>query len=220
MAAASASGASVTSGGRRAWGGRLATLLLAAVAGGCACPPLVERYDTPQATLDLWQAYLCRDDAEGEYACLSLDFQRSMGAFDGYYHGREDLLQREPTTAWLFKHANLDSHVVATNFTPDGQKASIVLSAGGEDSVLVAFEREAWVTVSWDDGRHEVARQAAPLPSLIQRDQAKRHTWMSLPRPELTDEPHIVDIRYSARWLISDIAGLASSKDAHNGAAP
>ena len=95
-----------------------------------------------------------------------------------------------------------------------------MLSAGGDDSVFVAFQREAWISVSWDDGRHEEARQnGAPLPSLIQRDKSRR-TWMSLPRPELTDEPHIVDIRYSARWLISAIAGLASSKDAHGSPAP
>ena len=135
--------------------GAIVSALLAALCGACACPPLIEKYDTPQATLDLWQAHLCRDDVEGEYACLSLDFQRANG-FQAYYAGREALLAREPTAAWLFKHADLHDHVVATNFTPDGRYASIVLSAGRDDSLSVLFEREAWVSVTWDDGRREL----------------------------------------------------------------
>ena len=198
--------------------GAIVSALLAALCGACACPPLIEDYDTPQATLDLWQAHLCRDDAEGEYGCLSLDFQRSTNGFQGYYAGREDLLAREPTAAWLFKHADLHDHVVGTSLSPDGRFASIVLSAGRGDSLVVAFEREAWVTVTWDDGRRTVARQDSPLaPLVIRRGSAQ---WLALPRPELTDPDHIREIRFSSRWLISDIAGLAAAGAPPAGSAP
>ena len=199
----------------RAWGA-FASALLAALCAACACPPLIERYDSPQDTLDLWQAYLCRDDPEGEYGCLSLDFQRAMG-FQAYYAGREHLLASEPTAAWLFKHADLRDHVVQTTISDDGRRASIVLSAGRDDSVFVAFEREVWVSLTRDDGRKELARQGSPMAPLVIRQGSRQ--WLSLPRPELADPEHIREILFSSRWLISDIAGLASS-DQRNGAAP
>ena len=203
--------------------GAIVPALLAALCGACACPPLIENYDTPQATLDLWQAHLCRDDVEGEYGCLSLDFQRAMGGFQAYYAGREDLLAREPTAAFLFKHADLHDHVVGTNISDDGRRASIVLSAGRDDSLVVAFEREAWVAVTWDDGRRELKRLGSPLRPLVIRQGSAQ--WLSLPRPDLADPDHIREILVSSRWLISDIAGLASAGpasggDARHGATP
>lgn len=201
--------------------------LLAALCGACACPPLIESYETPQETLDLWQAQLCRDNVEGEYGCLSLDFQRKMLGFSSYYAAREDLLTRDPTAAWLFKHADLSDHVVGTSVTPDGNSASIVLSAGRDDSLFVSFEREVWVKVQWDDGRTQLARQGMPFkPLVIRRD---LNQWLALPRPELSDPEHIRSIEFTSRWLISDIAGLASAgaapaaaarSDARNGATP
>jgi hypothetical protein len=188
----------------RAAGGRWLGLLLLLPA-ACACPTPIERWDTPQATLALWQARLCHDDPQGEYACLSRDFQKSMGGYETYFAARTALLERDAVAAWLFRHADLEDHVRDVIFESDGCHAAIVLEAG-DSSLVVSFEREAWVTATWDDGRSVIARQRVPLDTLIQRDGASQ--WLRLDRPEFTDSAHLSEVRVNGRWLISNLAGL------------
>lgn len=195
---------------------RVAAGLLAALAAGCACPTPVERWDTPQQTLELWQAHLCRDEVEGEYGCLSPNFQAAMQGFETYYARRSQLLAEQPAAAWLFSHADLASHVLSSTVGADGQHATIVLAAG-DNPVCVSFEREAWVTITWDDGHFVSARQRVPLPSLVVRD--ARRQWLALPHPELEDAAHVLDVQFSSRWLISDLAGLAGG-DPHGSPSP
>ena len=190
----------------RAAAGRWLVLLLLLPA-ACACPTPIERWDTPQATLALWQARLCHDDPEGEYACLSRGFQKSFGGYQSYFAARTALLQQNATAAWLFGHADLLDHVADISFDPDGQHAAIVL-ASGDNSLVVGFEREAWVSATWDDGHVETNRQRAPLDSLVVT--SPKGQWLRVDRPELTDPHHLSELRFTGRWLISDLAGLAT----------
>jgi hypothetical protein len=189
----------------RALAGRWLGLLLL-FAAACACPTPVERWDTPQATLALWQARLCHDDPEREYACLSCGFQKSFGGYQNYFAARTALLEQNATAAWLFGHADLLDHVRDVSFEADGQHAAIVLESG-DSSLVVSFEREAWVTATWDDGRSVTARQRVPLDALVVNDGNQQ--WLRVDRPELTDTPHLGELRVAGRWLISDLAGLA-----------
>ena len=192
---------------RAAAGRWLGLLLLLLLPAACACPTPVERWDTPQATLALWQARLCRDDPEGEYACLSRDFQKSFGGYQSYFAARTTLLEQNATAAWLFGHADLLDHVADISFDADGQHAAIVLTSG-DNSLVVGFEREAWVSATWDDGHTVPARQRAPLDALVV--QSAKGQWLRIDRPELTDPSHLSEVRFTNRWLISDLAGLAT----------
>jgi len=193
---------------RRAW----PVLLLAAALAGCACPDLVESWDTPQAALATWQARLCRDDVEGEYACLSRSFQLAINGFETYYPLRTGLLERDPAAAWLFRRADLAEHVASCSFDPDGRRAVLVLEAG-DAQLAVTFEREAFVTVVWDDGRSETARQRAPPDELLVRDERSRRQWLAIERPDITEPRRVREVRFASRWLIADIAGLARPAD-------
>jgi hypothetical protein len=192
----------------RAW----PLVLLAAALAGCRCPDLVESWDTPQAALDTWQARLCRDDVEGEYACLARSFQLAINGFETYYPLRTDLLQRDPAAAWLFRRADLEEHVVSQSFDPDGRRAVLVLQAG-DTQLAVSFEREAFVTVVWDDGRSETARQRARPDELLVRDERSRRQWLAIERPDITEPQRVREVRFASRWLIADIAGLAQPAD-------
>jgi hypothetical protein len=187
----------------------LAGLLLIA---GCRCPDPVERWDTPHAALATWQARLCRDDPEGEYACLARSFQAGIGGYQSYYEARSALLEREPLAAWLFRRADLDKHVVSASFDPDGRHAALVLQAG-EAHFTVGFEREAFVTVTWDDGRTQTARQHAAPTELLVVDERTRRQWLALEKPEIADPVHVRELSFSARWMISDLAGMRLARD-------
>lgn len=187
----------------------LAGVLLAA---GCRCPDPVERWDTPQAALATWQARLCRDDAEGEYACLARSFQAGIGGYQSYYEARSALLEREPLAAWLFRRADLDEHVISASFHPDGRHAALVLQAGAAQ-FTVGFEREAFVTVTWDDGRTQTARQRAAPGELLVVDERARRQWLAIEKPEIADPGRVVELRYSPRWMISDLAGMKLARD-------
>ena len=189
----------------RGWLGLL--LLLPAA---CTCPTPVERWDTPQATLDLWQARLCRDQSEGEYACLSRDFQKSFGGWENYFAARRALLERDPVAAWLLSHADLSEHVAGASFDPDGQHAALVLRSG-DTSITVSFDREAWVTASWDDGHSVTARQRVPLDALVVLDDASAGQWLSLERPPLSDAARLTEVRVANRWLIAGLTGLQAA---------
>jgi len=182
-------------------------VLAALLASACRCPDLVERWDTPQAALATWQARLCRDDIEGEYSCLARSFQASMGGFPTYLEARSALLAREPAAAWLFRRADLDDHVRSASFAPDGRHAALVLEAG-DAQFTIGFEREAFVTVEWDDGRSETARQRAAPAELLLRDERNRRQWLAIERPDIPDPARVRELRFSLRWLISDLAGM------------
>lgn len=174
----------------------------------CLCPRPVECWDTPQATLELWQARLCHDAVEGEYACFARSAQQAMGGFENYYTARAKVLDERPAAAWLFRHADLEDHIVSASFDPDGRHAALVLESGDE-RIQVSFERETWITASWDDGRVESARHPAPPGTLVVQDGGRQ--WLLLERPGQLDAPGLREVRVSARWLIADLAGIATS---------
>jgi hypothetical protein len=186
-------------------------VVLALLLPACLCPTPVECWDTPQATLELWQARLCHDDVEGEYACFARSAQRAMGGFENYYTERARVLEERPAAAWLFRHADLADHIASASFDPDGRHAALVLQSGDEP-ILVSFEREAWITARWDDGRVETARHPAPPGTLVVHDAGRQ--WLLLERPELLDAPGLREVCVSARWLISDLAGMAAPRRA------
>src|SRR5262245_58989347 len=140
----------------------LAGLLLA----GCRCPPLIEDYDTPHDTLATWQAHLCHDDPEGEYACLAASFQAAMGGFPNYYAARTALLEQRPVASWLLRHADLRDYEAETSYSADGRGAAVRLEARGE-TVWLRFEREAWVTIGFADGTSVTRRQIHPMDELL-----------------------------------------------------
>jgi hypothetical protein len=174
----------------------------------CACPPLDERYDSPMATLQTWQAHLCRDDAPGEYGCLAASFKRAMGGFENYHAGRAALLADQPLTAWLFMRADLEDQLVEQDFGADGRTAVLRLAARGE-TVSVIFEEEAWVTVTYADGSRESVRQPSDLSGLLGRQGDRQ--WAEYRLPSLTAERlgQVRSLFFESRWLIADLAGLA-----------
>ena len=176
----------------------------------CSCPPLVESYASPEETLLAWQAHLCRDDAQGEYACLSAGFQRAMGGFPTYHAARAALLEREPATAWLFARADLLEHLTASERDDERGDALLVLSSG-EERVEVAFERETWLIITWDDGRREPVNQGQPLSRLLGARDGQQ--WLTILKPAL-DPARLGQVRglaVESRWKIAALAGLAPS---------
>jgi len=193
---------------RRASLRALALALL--VPAACSCPPLVESYASPEDTLLTWQAQLCRDDAPGEYGCLSADFQRAMGGFPTYHAARTALLSAEPTTAWLFARADLLDHV--TGSSKDEALGQARLSLGeGDERVDVDFERETWLTLDWDDGRHESFNQGQPLSALLGSQLGRQ--WLTILKPTLTPEQtaRVRGLKLEGRWKIAALSGLAPS---------
>ena len=183
-----------------------ALLLLAA---GCACPSPPTRYDTPVDTLRTWQARLCADDPQGEYACLAASMKRRLQqGFENYYAAREALLRDHPAAAWLFSRSDLDARIVATSFSADGLHASVTLDA--RDELLdVVFEREAWVRLVRDDGSQQLARQERAMGQLVTARNGSQ--WLLVEKPPLTDPDRLREIHVESRWLISDLAGLAGT---------
>jgi hypothetical protein len=184
-------------------------LLLALVPAGACCPPVVQRWDTPEATLANWQAHLCRDDVQAEYGCLAASFQARMRGFDNYYAARAQLLRDEPAAAWLLAHADLEDAAAPAVYAPDGRHARIELAARGE-TVAVDFECEAWVTVTYADGSTHVARQRGAPAALVGTGRGSQ--WIAFDRPPL-DEQRLQEVRaihVDPRWLIADLAGLAA----------
>jgi hypothetical protein len=196
----------------RGRGAPFLALACALLAGACRCPDLVERWDTPQDALATWQARLCRDDAEGEYACLSRSFQAGIGGYQSYYEASRALLEREPVAAWLFRRSDLAEHVTSASFDPDGRHAALVLEAG-DAQFTVGFEREAFVTVTWDDGRTQTARQRAAPADLLAFDERARKQWLAIEKPEIGAPGQVRELRFSARWMISDLAGMKLAGD-------
>lgn len=186
---------------------RLGALLLLLVS-ACRCPPDRAAFATPLETLSTWQARLCRDDPQAEYACLARSFQLAMGGFETYWAARTALLERDPAAAWLFSRAELSGHVVAVSEEPGGWRAALLLAAG-DAQVQVLFEREAFVSVTWDDGRSQTLRQRIPPAQLFVRDDRSGRQWLALERPDITEPRHVREVRVELRWLIADIAGLA-----------
>ncbi|MHC4846747.1 MAG: hypothetical protein ACYTCU_11390 [Planctomycetota bacterium] len=181
-------------------------LLLSA---SCACPPLVESYETPRDALALWQARLCRDDVQGEYECLAASFQRAMQGYATYHVARTALLEEDPVAAWVFERADLDDAIIETGYGPDADTAWIVLGRGN-GRLTVMFEREPYVTVRWADGSSQTRRQKLPLDRLF--DWRKDTPWLGLERPPIPkDRLHeLRAVLMEPRWKISDLAGLAT----------
>lgn len=175
----------------------------------CACPQLVESYDTPRDTLALWQAQLCRDDEQGEYACLAASFQRTMHGFATYHNARAALLRDDPFAAWVLQRADLQDAIVESGFGPDANSAWIVLG-DGDRRMTVLFEREPYVTVRWSDGSSQTRRQALPIEALFEWHDDR--TWFGFPRPPVPDNRlrELRAIILEPRWKISDLGGLAT----------
>lgn len=197
--------------------GRLLGLLLLLPA--CLCTTPVESYDSPLATLELWQARLCHDDVEGEYACLALGFQRRLGGYENYYTARARLLDERPVVSWFFLRADLGEWIESDSMDPDGRYATLVLDAG-DGPLVVSFERETWITACFGDGRVETARHAGPPGTLLVRDEASGRQWLAIERPDLAAATGLREVRVSARWLISDLAGMAEAGRTAPGVAP
>ena len=174
----------------------------------CACPPLVEGYASPEDTLLAWQAHLCRDDAPGEYGCLSAGFQRTMGGYPTYHAARAALLESEPAAAWLLARSDLLEHVTATERDERQGTARLTLGADGEAALVVVFERETWLVITWDDGRRESVNQGAPLAELLGSQLGRQ--WLTILKPTLQPEQieHVRTLTVEPRWKIAEIGGL------------
>ncbi len=183
-------------------------LLLAMVLAACSCPPLVERWDTPEETLAQWQARLCRDDVQGEYGCFAASYQRSFRGFENYFAARAELLEQRPTAAFLLRHADLSGAASPTEYATDGNHARIVLDARGE-SIVIEFECEAWVSVTYADGTSRTVRQNGAPAALVGALDGRQ--WLSFDRPVLdaTRLAEVREVHVDPRWLIADLAGLA-----------
>jgi len=192
----------------------LAGLLLA----GCGCPPLIENYATPRDTLATWQAHLCHDDPEGEYACLAASFQAAMGGFPNYYAARTALLEQRPMAGWLLRHADLRDYEAETSFSADGRGAAVRLEARGE-TVWLRFEREAWVTIGFADGTSMTRRQNHPIDELLGSQAGRQFLFIDKPALSREQLEAVRDVHMDSRWKIADLAGLAEDAG-RSGAVP
>jgi hypothetical protein len=188
---------------------RIACAIGLLLSAACTCPPLIESYETPRDTLALWQANLCRDDAQGEYGCLAASFQREMQGFATYHVARRALLKDDPLAAWVFERADLDDAIVETGFGPDADSAWIVLARGGV-RLTVWFQREPYVTVRWADGSSQTLRQKLSFDELL--DRRDGITRVGITRPNIPEDRlhELRSILIEARWKISNLAGLGT----------
>jgi len=187
---------------------RLPSLLALALLGACGCPPLQESYATPLATLQTFQAQLCREDTEGEYACFSESFKHGIGGFENYYTARELILDKAPLGAsFLIKHVDLANYVSDQSVAPDGLSAELVLSRG-EDDVSIYFERETLAVLRFEDGTITGGVQDDPMSDLV-GSQAGRN-WILFDAPLLTAErlAGLTSLRVASRWHISGLTGF------------
>jgi hypothetical protein len=183
----------------------LALLLTAA----CSCPPVVERYDSPESTLGTWQAQLCQDEAKGEYRCLSADFKSRMGNFSAYWTARRMLFDEEPLLRFALEHADLDEHVTDRWIDEETGTAQLSFEVRGH-ATSVGFRRETFLKVELDDGPPAVGRSGKPIAGLIGTH--GQRSWIELTgtRLDLTDEQiqSATAILLEHRWKIDAIEGL------------
>ena len=106
--------------------------------------------------------------------------------------------------------------MTATSFTADGRGAALQLQARGE-TLLIRFEREAWVTLVFADGSTLTARQSQPMDELLQSQAGRQWLWFE--KPALTREQlaAVRSVRLESRWEIADLAGLADAAAAAPG---
>lgn len=190
----------------------LGTLGLASTLGGCACPPLSDSYAAPLATLESWQSHLCRDDAQGEWRCLSADLQRSMGGFQTYLAARRQLLEGDATVSWLLGRARLGDYVVKNSIDRAARRAELALDAHGQ-LFEVEFVQETAARINLVDGRFLFAILDGPLPELIGRTVVAGRVvrqWIELARPAIDAEDlaGIESMQLEHRWKINAITGL------------
>lgn len=175
----------------------------------CACPPERVSWQTPDETLATWQARFCRDDVQGEYACLSAAFQRAMQGFPSYHAARGALLEEHPVVARLLARADLAEHLVETSFDLDGRRAWQTFRVSG-DELVIGYERETWITLEFRDGTTLAGRQDRPLAALLGVQFGRQ--WLDIARPELPPRERLAELHslhVDERWKIADIAGLA-----------
>jgi len=188
---------------------RCTSLLLLLLLGACGCPPLAPSYTTPLATLETFQAQLCREDQEGEYSCLSESFKRGIGGFENYYAARELMLERTPLGASsVFKRIDLANNVTAQTLSPDGLAAELVMEFLVGDPVSIYFERETLATLAFEDGSLTGGIQDAPMSELVGSEAGRN--WVLFDAPLLTSERlrGLTNVTLSSRWHISGLTGF------------
>ena len=187
---------------------RLLSFLALALLGACSCPPLEPSYATPLATLTTFQAQLCREDQEGEYACFSDGFKRGIGGFENYYAAREIILERAPLGAsTLLKHIDLTNYISSQSLAPDGLSAELVM-ARGDDAVSIYFTRETLAMLEFEDGSITGGIQDEPMSELV-GSQAGRN-WVLFDAPLLSAERlrGLTHFSVASRWHISGLTGF------------
>lgn len=189
----------------------LLAILMAALLtlGGCACPPLVSTYGSPEETLANWQSHLCADDIDGEYRCLSAGFKRRIGNFETYHGARSELLRSQPFLARALARSDLPSRIVERQVDELTGQALLVLNVGGR-RVPLGFARETTVLVEFADGPPDVGRSDRPLSTLLRSHGNRR--WIDLDDSRLAwDELRLAGARavlIEHRWKIDAIEGL------------
>jgi hypothetical protein len=195
---------------------KFANLLLACAAlallSGCACPPRTSSYAEPLATLQSWQSHLCFDDVQGEWRCLSTDYQRSMGGFQTYVAVRRQLLDEGAAFSWFLGRADLGDYVVQSVADPVARRAMLTLAAHGE-IFEVEFLQETTARLDLDDGSFLFAILDKPLDSLIGQTIKNGRVirqWIDLTRPTIAPEDlsRISSVQLEHRWKINAITGL------------
>jgi len=191
----------------------VAALVLALMPlGACACPPVVERYDGPEATLATWQSQLCHDDVAGEYRCLSTDLKRRLGNFSAYWTARDLMLDDQPLLRSALRAIDLVDHIEQRRQDDVSGYAELTLDVYGE-TTLIGFRRETLLLVELERGPPLVARSDESLAGLYQAVGGRRWIELSGTRLELTPEQlaGARSILLEHRWTIDAIEGLTGA---------
>lgn len=201
----------------RSWPLRVVIPLLLASA-GCACPPLVESYASPEATLATWQAMLCRNDVDGEYRCLSAGFKQRMGNFQTYWSQRNAWVSEEPLVARLLARSDLQDAIASRSHDEAAGEATLELGVGDRRTRL-AFVRETTILIERSDGPPVVSSSRVPLARLLQRRGGR--AWIDLDAVGLAlsgaPPDGLLAVRIEQRWKLDGVDGLL---DPLEGAAP
>jgi hypothetical protein len=170
---------------------------------------VLERYDSPEATLGTWQAHLCQDDAKGEYRCLSADFKSRMGNFSAYWTARRVLFDEEPLLRFALENADLDEHVTDRWIDEDAGTAQLSFEVRGH-ATSVGFRRETFLRVELEHGPPVVGRSDKPLAGLVGTHGTRRWIELTGTRLDLTDQQLQATraILLEQRWKIDAIEGL------------
>jgi hypothetical protein len=182
--------------------------LLFCLVGAC-CPPLKTSYESPELTLETWQAQLCHDQPKGEYRCLSKSLQQLLGGFETYFAARQRLLNDDPVVGFFIQRVDLPGRAVESETSPDGRFHRFVFEESGQRFGIECVV-ETLVTFHLEDGTD--LQHMLPREIDYYLDSQRKQQWVNIPKPLLSagQQAAVRSITLEQQWKIASIDGLTA----------